>query len=133
MFDFIKQNPILCLMLFILVVSPSLFVGVFQAIAVVVVIVFVLIIIGVLLLRWKIYRLKKSANGSSANPYEQFFRAAQGATQRGRQGATEGAAGNHHSRKKGDPDVTVISSQKTKKVSDEVGEYVDFEEVEQSK
>ncbi len=115
-------------MLFILVVSPSLFVGVFQVIAVIVAVIFMIVIVGVLYLRWKIYRIQKGArgaangaNGTGSNPYESFFRSAQNSTQ----GANRGSA----SRPTEEGNVRVVAQQNQKKVSDDVGEYVEFEEV----
>ncbi len=138
MFDFIKQNPLLCLMLFILVVSPSLFVGVFQVIAVVVAIILVLVIVGVLMLRWKISRLQKEAQRGGAagatggSPFEAFFR--QQAAQQAAQQAGRSQRSQHSQRsQRGENDVEVVVSQSNKKVSSDVGEYVDFEEVKDDK
>lgn len=101
MFNFIKENPILCLVAFLLVVSPSFLFGAVQIIAVIVMAIIILAVVGLLSLKWRVSKLQKQARQS----YEQ----------RG-YGAEE-------------QKVNMGQSSHNKKVADDVGDYVEFEEI----
>ncbi len=100
MLDFIKENPILSIIIFLLIVSPSFLFGAVQVIAV---IVFVLILLGIIALaslRWKVRKIQKEAQG------------AYGAEQRAEAS-----------------DMNTHGSATKKRVADDVGDYVEFEEI----
>lgn len=100
MLDFIKDNPILCLVAFLLVVSPSFLFGAVQVIAVVILVILVLFIIGMIALRWKVGKLQKqSQQNQGFNPQAE------------------------------DPTSKIYSNPSGKKVADDVGDYVEFEEI----
>ncbi|MFI3248235.1 MAG: DUF4834 family protein [Rikenellaceae bacterium] len=111
MFDFIKENPILCLIAFLLVVSPSFLFGAVQIIAVIILAIIIFAVIGLLSLKWKINKLQKTAQNNASNQsqrQQQFNRS-------------------------NDPDVNVYSTGQEKKVADDVGDYVEFEEIKEEK
>ncbi len=112
MFDFIKQNPLLWLIIFLLIVSPSFLFGAFQVVAIIVCIIMLLVIVGILMLRWKIYRIQKEMNPNQPH---------NSTSNNGRFRSSRRAAD--------DIDIKIVSPQNEKKVSDDVGDYVDFEEV----
>ncbi len=115
MFDFIKQNPLLWLIVFLLIVSPSFLFGAFQVVAIIICIIMLLVMIGVLALRWKIYRLKKEMDQNQ--PYNST-------TNSGRFRSSHRAAD--------DIDIKIVTTQTEKKVSNDVGDYVEFEEIKNS-
>lgn len=110
MFDFIKENPILCLILFLLVVSPSFLFGAVQVLAVIFLVVVILIIVGVLSLKWRIGKLQKQQQ-------EQGF------------GQQQGQQGQQQFRDNNASSYSAPSGGREKRVADDVGDYVDFEEI----
>ncbi len=111
MFNVIKDNLLLWLILFLLVVSPSFLFG---AIGVIVCIVlfFIVALCGAgIYLRWKLSKAQKEDGYQQQNNYQQ-----------------------RDSRKSGDPRVKIVitdeeASATDKKVSNDVGDYVEFEEI----
>ncbi len=100
MLDFIKDNPILCLVAFLLVVSPSFLFGAVQVIAVVVLAIIIMAVVGMLSLKWKVSKMQKEAQQSQG----------------------------FNSQTK-DQTTKIYSNQSGKKVADDVGDYVEFEEI----
>ncbi len=123
MFDFIKDNPIIFLLIFIAIVAPSFFVGALQVIFYIVAgIVLLLLIIG-LVFRAKIRKIQRDMGqqaGGNGQSFGGFYSFGQQHRQRGN---------------KTDQDDVKIYKQKgvgEKKVSKDVGDYVDFEEVKEN-
>ncbi len=122
MLNFIKENLFLFFIIFIIVVAPSFFVGALQVFAIIILALLLILIIGALIIRRRFKRV--------INSQQQGFNAEQGGQQRGQQGyrqyqddkikvkifRTEGGTADNH-------------SATDKKVSDKVGDYVDFEEI----
>ncbi len=121
MFRIIKDNLFLWFLLFIAVVSPSLLFGAFQLVLVVVAAFAVILIVGVVWLRWKVRKLQKEGGGAQYT----YTNRGQGANQQSRRG--QGA--NQQSHRGQEPDVEIFVQQTEKKVSEKVGDYVDFEEL----
>ncbi len=111
MFRIIKDNLFLWFLLFIAVVSPSLLFGAFQLVLVVVAAFAVILIVGVVWLRWKVRKLQKEGGGAQYT----YTNRGQGANQQSHRGQ--------------EPDVEIFVQQTEKKVSEKVGDYVDFEEL----
>ncbi|MFI3259843.1 MAG: DUF4834 family protein [Rikenellaceae bacterium] len=113
MFDFIKNNIFLWIFIFLLVVAPSFLFGAMQIFGIIILALFAIMMIGGYLLRRKI---AKMASQQGQNPF-------------GAQGGENPFGG----KPSGDPKVKIYktepSSATEKKVSDKVGDYVDFEEI----
>ncbi len=105
MLNFIKENPIICIIIFLLIVSPSLLLGAIQFFAIIVLVIIVIAIIGLLTLKWRVNKIQKEANKGFQKGYYQ----------------TKNEAN--------DVDVNMQSSSTKKRVADDVGDYVDFEEI----
>lgn len=120
MLDFIKANLGLFLILFLIVVAPNFVAGAFQVLAYIILAILLLIIIGVLVMRWKLSKFVKEHQN---DPRFQSQRQSQGQWQR--QGG---------SRSERVEIFETNSSRATKKrVANDIGDYVDFEEVESDK
>ncbi len=117
MLNFIKENLLLFIIIFLIIVAPSFILGAFSIFAYIILAIILFIAIGSIILRW---RLRK------------FFKANREFSQRGY------GSGEEYN----DPDGTIKvkvfrsgrsdesgSSSVDKKVSSEVGDYVDFEEI----
>ncbi len=116
MFDMIKSNPILWLVIFLAVVSPSFLFGAVQVVLYIILGIFLLLLIlgWVFNARVKVLRSQmedQMKNGGAQNPFNQY-------TKREKTQSQEG-------------DVKIFTSQQTtqKKVRKDVGDYVDFEEI----
>ncbi len=103
---FFTDNLFLWVLLFLAVVAPSFLFGAIQLVVVIVVAFVILLIIGGVVVRWKLYNLKKRAG-------EGYFQSADSTTN------------------SSDPDVKIYQTRSAgdKKVASDVGDYVDFEEV----
>ncbi len=127
MFNFIKDNPILFLLIFIAIASPSLFFGALQVIFYIVAGIVILLVILSLVFKAKIRRMQRDME-------EQMGRGA-GESQGYRQTYGSFFSGQNRSRSQSDDDVKVYqqSGAGEKKVSEDVGDYVDFEEVKEKR
>lgn len=115
---FVRRNPITCLVILLLAVAaPSVLQGVAVFILYFVLSLVVLTLVVVLLFRWRMTRLRRQME-------EQFG---------GRQGfdpfAAEGRRQNRSSeRREGEVKIHKTAGTPEKRVSNDVGDYVDFEE-----
>ncbi|MFI3288874.1 MAG: hypothetical protein SNH55_02035 [Rikenellaceae bacterium] len=103
MLNFIKDNPIICIIIFLLIVSPSLLVGAIQFFAIAILVLIVIAVIALLTLKWRVQKIQKEANKGYQGGYNQ----------------SNGA----------NVDVDMQTSSTKKRVADDVGDYVDFEEI----
>ncbi len=138
MLNFIKENIFLFFIIFLLIVAPSLLFGAIQVVVYLVLGLFVLAIIGTLVLRWRVRKFAKENGFDSARYSNTTFNGAQNAqnaqnpnngsdpTIRVKVFRTESAAGGAQS---GASSASSASSATNKKVSPEVGDYVEFEEI----
>ncbi len=126
MFDWIKDNPIFFVLIFLAIAAPQFFVGAMQVIIYIVCGVVVLFLILGLLLRAKIRRLQREAEqqmGGGQNFGGQNFGGAFYTNQRRTKSQD----------KEGDVNIFTQKGAGDKKVSRNVGDYVDFEEVKEKK
>lgn len=128
MFDFIKRNPFLCLFIFLLIVSPSFLYGV----GVVALVILAIIAFAGLMLWWKIRTFQKQARAAQ----QQWNANAQGSygQSQGSYGQSQGEPQREpksrtRKRHSGDVDIKIVDPTKGKRVADDVGDYVDFEEI----
>ncbi len=121
MFDFIKDNPILFLLIFLAIVAPSFFVGAMQFIFYIIAAIVLLVLILGLYFRYKIRRIQKDMDNQ--------MRGGGQSTQGGFYGF--GQQYNAGRKTKEEEDVKIFQQRGTgeKKVSKDVGDYVDFEEI----
>ncbi len=132
MFDFIKDNPITFLLIFLAIAAPSLFFGALQVIFYIVLGIVILLLILSLVFRARITRLQREME-------EQMGGSARGA--QGNRGGFSGfsgfsgfnnrAQGGSSRRRSDEGDVKIFkqAGAQEKKVAKDVGDYVDFEEV----
>lgn len=118
--EFVRRNPVLCLLLLILAVgAPSVLVGIANFILYFMLTILFLIAVAVLVFRYRINRLRRemeqqggfAQDGAQRRTYT--WRSAQ--------------------RREGDVKVYKTSETPEKRVNDSVGEYVEFEEVKSDK
>lgn len=110
MFDFIKDNLLLWIIIFLLIVSPQFLFGVIGVFAYIILAILLLIIVGVLVLRWRIRRIIRNQAGTTQNSWSRESRG--------------------DNSQKASAKVFQTDSEATKKrVSPDVGDYVDFEEI----
>lgn len=117
MFGYIRGNMFLFFIIFLIVVAPSFFVGAMQ--------VFLFIILGFILLAmvggWMLRRKIKKMQEQAGQAYGGFGTNAN--SQQSRQ----------QSRRRPDVEVYSSTSATDKSVSENVGEYVEFEEIKEKK
>lgn len=115
--EFVRRNPLLCLLLLVLAVgAPSVLIGVANFILFFMMTILFLIVVAVLLFRYRINRLRREMERQG------------GFAQDGAQRRTYAWRSGH--RREGDVKVYKTSETPEKRVNDSVGEYVEFEEVE---
>ncbi len=125
MFDFIKDNPITFFVILIAICAPSLFFGALQVFGYIILGIIILVLILGLVFRAKIRRLQRDVenqmnggqpNGGGFNGGFYNFNTRQRSSQRPT--SAEG-------------DVKIFTTDKSteKRVSNQVGDYVDFEEI----
>ncbi len=122
MFSFIKDNLFLWFIIFLLIVAPSFLFG---AVQIVVYILFGIFLLGVglyLYLQWKIRKFREQTQGQ----YQQYQESQYGGHASGSNRRTRSS--------KGSDDVEIFTTPQSgaateKKVSEKVGDYVDFEEI----
>lgn len=107
MLNFIKENLFLFFILFLLVVAPSFLFGAAKILAYIGLALFVLAVIGSLVIKWKVRKFVREG-GFAQQQYQQ------------QQQRTSNSD---------DPKVKVYASSTEKKVAPDVGDYVEFEEV----
>ena len=110
MFDMIKSNPIIWVLLFLAVVAPSFLVGALQVV--------LYIILGIIILLFVLSLIFNVKIKSMRSRMEEQMR---------------GGAGEQYSSQKrdreGDVKIYTTTSTSEKKVKKDVGDYVDFEEI----
>ncbi len=109
-----KDNLFLWFLLFLAVVAPSFFYGAVQLVAIIVFAFVVLLIIGGVVIRWKLYKIQKSRD-AARQAFSQSYTAESSASAADAEG-----------------DVKVYRNEPAgdKRVASDVGDYVEFEEVE---
>ncbi len=120
MFNWIKDNPIFFFLIFLAIAAPSLFAGAMRVIFYIVIgIVLLLLILG-LIFRVKIRKIQNDMYNSMG-----------GAQNQG--GAYNGGYQRTKSEKRDEGDVKIFKQRGVgeKKISGDVGDYVDFEEIEE--
>lgn len=102
---FVRRNPIFCLVVLILAIgAPSLLAGIASVILYVILAVVAVMFIASLVLRWRLARL--ADNLRQQPPHDNYAR----------------------SRRSDEGDVQIHINRNEKRISDDVGDYVDFEE-----
>ncbi len=120
MFDFIKDNPLIFILIFLAIAAPSLLFGALQVVGYIILGVIILLIILSIVFRVKVRKfqnqMRDQMNGQGGF-YEQSSSSRQRATHQ-----------------EGD-DVKIFKSRGSgeKRVSKDVGDYVEFEEIKESK
>ncbi len=113
--DMIKRNPLIWILLFLAIVAPSFLFGTIRVLLIIIASIFVLMWILGLVLRYRMQKIQsdmfEKMNGTSQQQSSGFQREQQRAAQ--------------------DDDMKIYQQRGTgeKKVSSEVGDYVEFEEV----
>ncbi len=110
MFDFIKNNLFWSIIIFLAIVSPSFLFGAFQFIFIAVGVLLLIAIVGMWLLGLKVKKMQREATQDPRYSYTQ---------QQQRSSERRGQ----------DPDVKIFVQPNEKRVSNDVGDYVDFEEL----
>lgn len=101
--EFVKRNPIFCLVVLILAIgAPSLLAGIASVVLYIIITLVVVMLIVSLVLRWKLARL--ADNFDSRRP------------------------GDGGRQREGDVKIHVNTDSAQKRISDDVGDYVEFEE-----
>ena len=121
--EFVKRNPLTCLLLVMLAVFMPSFFGVLAVVVgVIILLVLALPIIGIIKLRRMSKKMEEQARQ-------------QGYSGQGFGGQAYGQQSQREARNAKEGDVKVYTTSQTpeKRVNDDVGDYVDFEEVEQPK
>ncbi len=114
--EFVRRNPVLCMLLLILAVgAPSVFVGIANFILYFMLTILLLIAAAVLVFRYRISRLRREMEEQG------------GFAQNGARRRTYTWRSAH--RREGDVKVYKTSETPEKRVNDSVGEYVEFEEI----
>ncbi len=125
MFGIIKDNLFWWILIFLAVVSPSFLFGAFQLVFAVILAVVVIVAIGLLVLRWKVSKIQKSGGGAQYTYRGGGF--GSGAAGGSGAGSASGSASAN-----GTPDVKIFVKPTEKRVSEEVGDYVEFEEMDET-
>ncbi len=126
MFNWIKDNPIFFLLLFLAIAAPSLFFGALQVVFYIIIGIIILLFILSLIFRSRIARLQKQMEDQMGG---------HGANQAGGRytwgGFSSGSQGARRQEETEQGDVKIFKQKGVgdKKVSKDVGDYVDFEEV----
>lgn len=105
----------LCVIIFLIVVAPSFMSGV----GIVLLILLAIVVAGISFFVWRVRKLQQQLRDSG----EQWS----GAQQQSQQ--SQSGSRSQRGRKAGNVDIKIVDPTKTKRVADDVGDYVDFEEV----
>lgn len=120
MFDIIKSNPLLWVIIFLAIVAPSLLFGAMKFVAYIIIGLILLLFILSLIFRVKIQRFRSNMEdqmrGGGFGGYQQ-------------QSPNSGRS----TKKEGDMKIFVTRNQEQRKVKDNVGDYVDFEDIKDKK
>lgn len=115
-FDFIDRHPLTTLIVLLLFVAAPQLLGVF---ALLILIPIVLLVVAYVVLMWKMRKMRRRMEDTLRNMHRN---GGFGHTEARRQSSTD------------DGRVTIITSeQPDRRVSDDVGEYVDFKEIKEDK
>ena len=106
---FVRRNPIFCLVILILAIgAPSLLAGLASVILYVIAAILLVAVVASLVLRWRIARLadrmEQQQHDRQQNPY------------------------GTRSQREGDVRIHINTESTEKRINDDVGDYVDFEE-----
>ncbi len=113
MFNFIKDNLFLWFILFLMIVAPSFLFGAVQFVAYIIFAIIILGVVATLILKWRVRQITKEQRANYSNFREQ----------------TRANTTSHAASQDDDPDVRIYTTGTKKKVSTKVGDYVDFEEI----
>ncbi|MFR9503656.1 MAG: DUF4834 family protein [Rikenellaceae bacterium] len=121
MLNWIKDNPIFFLLIFLAIVSPSFFFGAMQVVFYIIFGIVVLMLILGLIFRAKIRAMQKEMEerGAQGGFYSSFQQ--------------RGSRSSNTRSDEGDVNIFQQGGAGEKKVSENVGDYVDFEEVKEKK
>ncbi len=123
MFNWIKDNPIFFFIIFLAIAAPSLFLGAVKVVFYIVLAVILFLVILGIIFRAKITRLQNEMRDSmSGNPMG------------GAQGSSRGfynSSSSSSTTEQGDVKIFKQRGVGEKRVSGDVGDYVEFEEVDQ--
>ena len=118
---FVQRNPLTTLVILILALgAPALLKGIAIVILYILMGLILLVVALVLLFRWRIYKMRRQME-------EQFGRGFDGASQDGFRGGF-GSRQRDTARREGEVHVHRTSETPAKRVSEDVGDYVEFEE-----
>ncbi|MFR9620056.1 MAG: DUF4834 family protein [Rikenellaceae bacterium] len=123
MFNIIKGNLFWWIILFLAVVAPSFLFGAFQLVFAILAAFVVVILVGLIWVQWKVRQIQKRGGGAQ----QQYYRRYTGG-ERGGSSTSDSASGSGSQ-----PDVKIFMGSNDKKISNDVGDYVDFEEVNNDK
>ncbi|MFI3277703.1 MAG: DUF4834 family protein [Rikenellaceae bacterium] len=120
MFDIIKSNPILWVIIFLAVVAPSFLFGAMKLVAFIILGLIILLFILGLIFRVKIQRLRKNMEdqmhgGGGFGGYQQ-----------------QNTYTRKTTKEEGDVKIFVTRNQEQKRVKDDIGDYVDFEDIKEN-
>ena len=119
MVEFVRRNPLTCLIILILAIgAPALLKGIAMFVLYFVLGCAVLVLILVSLFRWRVYKVRKQME-------EQFGQRPQNPF-----GSPFGGARREEPAREGDVKIYKTADTPQKKVSKDVGDYVEFEESE---
>ncbi len=122
MFNWIKDNPLFFLLIFLAVAAPSFFFGAMRVIFYIIFGIVILLLILGLIFRAKIRELQKQAEQQMGGGARGFY-------------SSHGSGSRQGGSRQEEGDVNIFSqgAGSEKKVSKDVGDYVDFEEVKEEK
>lgn len=115
---FVRRNPVTCIVILLLAVAaPSLLRGVAMFILYFIMSLFILMLIAVMLFRWRIGRVRRQMEEQFGG--RQHFDPSDGGRRSGRPSSGE---------REGEVKIYKTAETPEKRVSEDVGDYVDFEE-----
>ena len=107
---FVRRNPIFCLVVLILAIgAPSLLAGIASVALYIILALIIVAVIGSLLLRWRLARLSDDLR-RQAGPQSQRY------------------SDSRNNAREGDVHIHMNNDHSEKRINDNVGDYVDFEE-----
>ncbi len=125
MLDYIKSNMLIFVLIFLAVVAPQFFFGAMRVVLYIVIAIFILLFLLVSIFRFRVQRIQREMN----NQGSQRGQGGQG-TQSRTYSYTWDTREADSKKSKGDGVNIITPEQETsKRVSKDVGDYVDFEEV----
>ncbi|MFI3285133.1 MAG: DUF4834 family protein [Rikenellaceae bacterium] len=121
MFNWIKDNPIFFLLIFLAIAAPSLFFGALRVVFYIILAIVILLFILSLIFRAKITRLQDEMNKQgTGSPQDGFY-----------SNRTYSSNNNRTQTDEGEVKIFKQRGAGEKRVSGSVGDYVEFEEIEE--